>query len=288
MRTRTAKCSVAFAALALALFSCGPDTTTRPIPDDEPLEDIGRVLFLGNSLTFYNNLPLMVAALAAASGISMHGEDIARPGYGLIDHYDDPATRRRVTEGDFDTVILQQGPSSLPESRDSLLAWSALWTPVIRASGARPAFLAVWPEKARMHVFPDVSRHYREAADAAEGLFFPVGDTWLEVWSRDAAAPLYGPDDFHPAPAGSYAAAVVILAVLSRRDPTALSSDYLPAGVTATLAATIRESAAAVLARPPVSLHDPAISTTVPVGTSRDLPRDALIFHRTDQVRKEI
>ena len=69
-----------------------------------------------------------------------------------------------------------------------------------------PGLYAVWPDKSRIFAFPDVAESYRLAAEAVDGLFFPVGDAWFETWKAIPTAPLYGTDDFHPAVAGTYAA----------------------------------------------------------------------------------
>lgn len=213
-----------------------------------------RLLFMGNSLTYVNLLPVMVDSLAAAAGIPIVSTMMASPSYALVDHYDILERRTQVQNGDFDVVIMQQGPSSLPESRVLLLDGVRLWNPLIRAGGARPALFAVWPEKARMNVFPDVSESYRLAAVEVDGLFFPVGDTWLETWARQPDAALYGPDDFHPSVAGTYAAAVVIVSILGNRDPESLPAHFNlnPAiGVEpdSALGATIRAAAKAVIGR---------------------------------------
>lgn len=221
-----------------------------------------RALFLGNSLTAYNALPEMVDSLASASGLHFRSRMIAPGGAGLIDHYDTPSTRQVVAQGGNDVIILQQGPSTLPESRRLLLEWTRLWEPEILAAGARPAFYAVWPDKSRLAFFPDAHESYRQAAEAVNGLLFPVGNTWLETWELNPAAPLYGPDNFHPTITGSYVAAVVIVAVLSGRDPETLAPRFnLPPGIGAppdsTLAATIRTAAARVLARQRGERPDP-------------------------------
>ncbi|MBK8232107.1 MAG: SGNH/GDSL hydrolase family protein [Candidatus Eisenbacteria bacterium] len=217
------------------------------------VQDVGRVLFLGNSLTYTNDLPGMVEALALASGIAIETDEITTGGYGLIDHWNIPARREAVRTGNYDVVILQQGPSSLPESRDLLREWTVQWEPDIRAGGARPGLYAVWPDDTRLFAFPAVSESYRLAAEDVDGLFFPAGDGWLETWKQRPDAALYGPDGFHPSLAGSYVAAVTILAVLAQRDATTLSPDLAAIGggaapLDSTLAATIRSAVQTVLA----------------------------------------
>lgn len=195
-----------------------------------------------------------MSALAAASGMTVETQMLASPNFALIDHWTE-SERAVVRNGHFTYVILQQGPSSLAVSRDSLRLWTAMWANEMRASGAKPGLLAVWPEKARMFAFPDVSESYRLAAQDVGGVFFPVGDTWLEVWSVAPSAALYGPDDYHPAIAGTYAAAVVIVSLITHTEATALARDFptIPnwenGRVDDGLAATIRAAAQSVISR---------------------------------------
>jgi hypothetical protein len=241
---------IALSVLVLVTLSCHHDDATGPGSGTGKL----RVLFIGNSLTYTNSLPEMVDALAAASGLSIESDEQVFPGYALIDHWSDGVARDRVRTGRYDVVILQQGPSSLEVNRDSLRLWTVMWAQEIRSAGGRPALYAVWPEKARMYAFADVSTSYHLAATDVDGLFFPVGDTWLETWEQDPNAVLYGPDDFHPSVAGTYAAAVVIVSVLTHRGATTLATNFtLPPTVAEeldfALAATIRRAAQTVISR---------------------------------------
>jgi hypothetical protein len=233
-----------FATLALCsavALSCSGDS-------NGPSDPRVNVLFIGNSLTYDNDLPLMVEALAAASGESFAVESFTGANMALIDHYNNSRTVDAVRHGDYDFVVLQQGPSTLPINRDSLRISAELWNPAIRQSGAKPALFSVWPESQRVFAFPEVSTSYRLAAEAVNGVFLPVGDTWLEAWDRDPDAPLYGGDGYHPSAAGSFAAAVVIVAVLANRDPHSLAEEYSGMPVSIELGRTIRDAASAVLA----------------------------------------
>jgi hypothetical protein len=235
--------------LAVALAACGDDPTSPAAAPDSL-----SVLFIGNSLTAGNNLPAMAESLAKASGLPIRCTAITGSGTALIDHWGRPRTRREVQSGLYHIVILQQGPSSLPDSREQLRFWTGLWDIDIKAAGARAGLYAVWPDSSRFFAFGDVSESYRLAAEDVGGLFFPVGDTWLETWARDPSAPLYGADDFHPTVTGSYAAAVVIVSVLANRHPALLAKSFpLPPGVgpapAPDVADTIRWAAAAVIER---------------------------------------
>lgn len=207
--------AVVFAAGAL---SCSSSEGTGPLRTGDAI----RVLFIGNSLTYTNDLPQIVESIGTAAGENIETVSVSYPNYALIDHWNDGLIQDEIRTGSFDYVVLQQGPSSLPVNRDSLRLVTALFDPVIRESGAMPALFAVWPDISRFDFFPDVAESYRLAAQDVVGVYLPVGNTWLAVWNQIPTAPLYGGDGYHPGLAGSYAAAVVMVSVLADRDPQSL------------------------------------------------------------------
>lgn len=172
-----------------------------------------RALFIGNSLTYTNDLPGVVQALADSL-------DVERPfwfrsavaaNYSLEDHWLTRASHDALARDTFDVVIMQQGPSSLPENQVHLREWAERWAEPIREAGAEPAMYMVWPDATRRFAFEAVSDAYTGAADAVDGMLFPVGRAWLEAWDIDSGLALYGPDAFHPSGLGTYLAALVML-----------------------------------------------------------------------------
>jgi hypothetical protein len=182
-----------------------------------------RVLFLGNSLTAANDLPARVQAIARSVGeLDLEVESYAPGGYALEDHWADGTARRLVETGGFDVVVFQQGPSSLPASGVDLRQWTATWARAVRAHGGRPALLTVWPERERRYALPAVIGNYRAAAVAAGTGLFPAGLAWSRCLANAPRIRLYGPDGFHPAPMGTYLAALVVYSGLAGRVPAGL------------------------------------------------------------------
>jgi hypothetical protein len=71
---------------------------------------------------------------------------VARPNFALIDHVNGKSSAVEVIQkGNWDYVVLQQGPSSLDLSRDTLIQAARMLDPLIRAAGGRGALLMVWP-----------------------------------------------------------------------------------------------------------------------------------------------
>jgi hypothetical protein len=188
-----------------------------------------RVLFIGNSLTTVNNVPDLVARLAAAAGQPFQHRTVAFDGYSLEDHWNRGDARRAIAEGGWSIVVLQQGPSALPESRALLRDYVRRFDGDARRIGARTALYMVWPAADRRGDFADVKLSYRTAAHDIDGLFIPGGEAWLEAWRHDQRLELYGSDGFHPTPAGSYLVALVMFDVLFARRPIGLPSLVAPA-----------------------------------------------------------
>jgi hypothetical protein len=136
-----------------------------------------RLLFLGNSLTYANDLPAMVASLADHAGdFQIEVTDASAPNYALEDHWNDPASMSALDQDGWDVVILQQGPSSLPENQVNLRENAIRFAERIRSrDGARAALYMVWPDVDRLSFFDDVSQSYRSAAQAADADLYPAG-----------------------------------------------------------------------------------------------------------------
>jgi hypothetical protein len=181
-----------------------------------------RVLFLGSSLTYANDMPYIVRALARAAGEALEVGVVARGGASLEDHWNDGGALRRIAEGGWSVVVLQQGPSSTPANRENLRQLTRRFAAPIRRAGARPALYMVWPGADRLAWFDEVRESYTLAAADAEGMLFPAGEAWRAVWRRQPSFQLYRRDGVHPTPAGSFTVALSIFGILYDRSPVGL------------------------------------------------------------------
>ncbi len=170
-----------------------------------------RVLFVGNSLTYMNDLPAMIEAIAASAGLRgrIVCRAIAKPDYGLREHWDDGEALRAIRGGRWTHVVLQQGPSSLPESRAVLREFVKTFAFEAHASGAKIVIFGVWPARDRLTFQDAVTESHRLAAEDVKGELVAAGEGWRAAWQLDAALPLYAADQFHPSPMGSYLAALM-------------------------------------------------------------------------------
>ena len=177
-----------------------------------------RILMLGNSLTFANDMPQMLAARTGAEVVH-HTRGGARLSEQL-----NPATRlgaqtQAALAGEhWDYVVMQEmshGPISSPKRFFSSVARLC---EQIRASGAAPVLYATWAyQKGSAKLAAKswdydamslaLSEAYRQAARENRALLADVGRQFYELADTQN---LYAPDGVHPTEAGSRLAAQVI------------------------------------------------------------------------------
>ena len=121
--------------LALAaLASCG---SSGPAPVEDPEL---RILFIGNSMTYANDLPSLVRELGRSEpSRQVTVSSVAYGNFSLVDHWERGDAQRAIASGPWDFVVLQQGPSALPDSRALLVEYAGKFAEEIRRVGAQPA-----------------------------------------------------------------------------------------------------------------------------------------------------
>lgn len=222
LMARTAFASLRFVLLVLAAgigSSCG-STAAEPAPDPTL-----RILFIGNSLTYANNLPALVQSLGRSDpSREVVVSSVAYGGYSLEDHWARGDAQRAIASARWDFVVLQQGPSALPESRVLLVDYVKRFAGEIRKIGGRPAIYMVWPEMSRESAWDAVTASYTAAAEAVDGLLLPAGEALRAVRAASPSIVLFEGDQFHPSLAGSHAAALVIYARAAEVSPIGLTT----------------------------------------------------------------
>lgn len=220
------------ALIGLALFSCTSGNET-PITDDLTVPDaqdateapqqfrvthgnpetaMASVLFVGNSLTYSNDLPKLVFDLTQARNQEIYTKMIAKPNYALIDHLEvDDKVADEIASQQYDIVVVQQGPSSLPESRALLFEGGRRFNTLCKASDTQLAFFMVWPARGAYHRFDAVIKNHTDVASELNAILCPVGQVWKNYFDLTGDYGYYGPDEFHPSLAGSQEAARIIV-----------------------------------------------------------------------------
>ncbi len=170
-----------------------------------------KILFVGNSLTYSNNLPLLVSQAASLRQINLTTELLAKPNYALIDHWDEGELQDKIRSKSFDFIIVQQGPSSQAEGRKLLFESIRKLNKICQKNQSQLAVFMVWPSKRYYQTFDKVIKNHREVAEKYNTILCPVGEIWKAHFDRTNDFDYYGSDGFHPSLKGSQVAAKIIV-----------------------------------------------------------------------------
>ena len=182
-----------------------------------------RVLFVGNSYTYYNNLPEMVAGLAASQGVKMDVRMIARGGATLDQIWELDEVHQVLREGKWDFVVLQEHSqlgTVLIDGVQQLNEPEGFWDSVrmyeyeIRRVHAKAVLYLTWARKTVPAQQAGLNYAYMTIAQELGLTVAPVGMAWARMREMEPEIPLHLADGSHPTVIGSYLAACVLVDTL--------------------------------------------------------------------------
>lgn len=197
-------------------------------------EDTVNVLFIGNSFTFYHDMPKMLEVISKREpdGIIIRAEMESRPGVSLEHHYLQGQARNRIAEGHWDYVILQEQSAMPLTNRSKMERYVKLFADDINKIEAIAILYAIWADNDRPQDLDSLNRVNFEIARRAKMLVAPVGSAFKEALESDNSIRLYASDQHHPSLEGSYLAARVFYAVIAedwgKEEGAALPSFLVP------------------------------------------------------------
>ena len=201
-----------------------------------------KVLFLGNSYTEVNNLPQIVANVAASAGDVLLFDSNTPGGYRLLQHTTNTVTQNKIMANDWDYVVLQ-GQSQEPIINEDNFHYGARdLKNMIKQNNpcSTPILYMTWGRKNGDPIncpnFPVMCTYegmdtalknaYLEVAEHLRTEVSPVSVVWKYLRQNYPNIELYQADESHPSAAGSYAAACCFYATIFKKDPTLITFNY--------------------------------------------------------------
>lgn len=234
------------------------------VADSLRAQESKHVLFVGNSYTEVNNLPRMVADVAASMGdVLTYGSHT--PGGCTFQQHCSNESMQFIRQGGWDAVVLQE-QSQYPSFPDSQVAAEVLpyarrLVDSVYAHGwcSEPMFYMTWGRRDgdsyNARFFPPLATYegmdsllcarYMQMGAANDASVCPVGRVWRYLRRNHPDLELYQSDGSHPSVAGTYAAACSFYTMLFHRNPVDIS--YRPDALTAAEAQTIRQAVGTVV-----------------------------------------
>ena len=181
----------------------GTEEATRE--EDETM----RILFIGNSHTYVNDMPAIFQEIAEAEGYQVEVTMLAQSRFYLLEHVQMPDTAFNIRYGNYDYVVLQEhahpfGPvEEYVQGASDLNAWAV-------EAGARVVLYETWSQKNDSDGQAEITKANQDLAETLGAVLAPVGTRWWEKIEEDPEIELYASDGAHASPEGSRLAAQVI------------------------------------------------------------------------------
>lgn len=175
-----------------------------------------RTLFIGNSHTYFNDMPKIFKDICNKNGIDMQVTMLTKGGMGFDYHADNEQTRFNILFGDYDFVILQHTAHPMGDfdvmekAADRIMEW-------IKQTKAVPCYFMTWVEEDNESYQSVMSERYQTLAKKHDCLVAPIGERWWEVIHNDPSVDLYGKDRRHASSEGSKLAAETIFETLKEK-----------------------------------------------------------------------
>ena len=182
-----------------------------------------QVLFIGNSLTYVNELPKMLMELAkAGKQPPLRYEQETPGGCTLEKHWKDGKALAKIQSRNWDFVVLQESSAGPLLNRDSMFEYAKKFNAQIKKQGAKTLLYMTWAEQDKPGDQAAISNAYLDLAKDLRAEIAPVGMAWEKALKADKKLALHRADKKHPTPAGTYLAACVFYATIYGKNPAGL------------------------------------------------------------------
>jgi hypothetical protein len=182
-----------------------PADTASKTTDEKTL----RVLFIGNSYTYVNDLPALLKQLLAARKVKLESESVTPGGATLEKQWTDGKAAEAIRRGRWDYVVLQEQSQRPFLDPEAMAKYARLLQAEIAKVGAKTLLYETWAAKASPEEQPKLTATYEALGRELKATVVPVGEAWKRAIERGLA--LHGPDGRHPSLQGSYLAACVFV-----------------------------------------------------------------------------
>jgi len=207
----------------LAVFALlGLFAATAQPQDGQPKDEV-HVLFIGNSFTYYHDLPKMIAELAkAGKQRPMRHERETPGGCTLEKHWKDGKALAKIQSRKWDFVVLQDHSTAALLKKDSMFDHGKKFDAEIKKQGAKTLLYMTWALQNKPDDQATISKGYLDLSKELKAQIAPVGNAWEAALKADKKLVLHEKDKKHPNATGTYLAACVFYATIYGKSPEGL------------------------------------------------------------------
>lgn len=176
-----------------------------------------KILFVGNSFTYFWNMPQLVQAMGKNQGVNLEIHQSTVGGSNLKQHWDEEKgtlTQKLIKENKWDYVILGDHSLSTINTPERFKEFGKKFSELIRSLGAEPIFYLTWAYKSNPLMQPTITKAYLDLAQKTNSKVIPVGPIWMMAKNLRPDLNFYF-DDKHPSSDGAYLIALIVYKALT-------------------------------------------------------------------------
>src|ERR1700722_806632 len=193
----------------------------RPISAQEtkPLQ----ILFIGNSHTYVNDLPKMVAELAKAGGQRVIITERETPGgWSYKKQWEGNKAVPKIQSKKWDYVVLQDHSTGALAARDDMFVYGKKLHEAAKKQGAKTLLYMTWARQDKPGEQAQITQAFKDLGKELGVPVVPAGEAWGMALKADPKLVLHNKDKNHAAPAGTYLTACCFYATLFGKSPEGL------------------------------------------------------------------
>ena len=204
--------------------------------DTETTKDVS-ILFIGNSYTYYNNMPTTIfKGFATQAGYNVTVKAITNGGHTLEKHanpddtYGAQVEAALTGETKYDYVVIQEQSERPISNPAKFYAAVRNLAERIREHGATPILYSTWGRKTGAPTMPEgetnesmtwkIAAAYQAIGNELNIAVAHSGLAFYDVYTGDSGIEIYHTDYHHPSYAGSYLSAATLFTKIFDADPT--------------------------------------------------------------------
>ncbi len=184
-----------------------------------------KVLFIGNSHTYFNDMPHLFAGMCERltgepTEVTMLAYSYRTLAWHCTEYF---SVRFALMYGNYDYCVIQQFGHPVPPIEETE-PFAERLIALCKKCGTKPILYATWAKKDEPENAALISGIYRTLAERYGALLAPIAELYAQLGAEHPEIDLYWHDGSHASPKGDYLIAATLAAIVCRpKDLSALN-----------------------------------------------------------------
>lgn len=193
------------------------------------IKDTLSVLFVGNSYTYYSNMPHLVSLISDSTKVKLITYKSTAGGAKLSDHWNGNKglkSKEAISSGKYDIVVLQGQSKEAVKEKEEFLMYSKKLSDLVKASGAKPYLYVTWAPQKIPQYQEIITETFQQASKESDCGLVMVGEAWKLAKKLRPDIGLFTTDGSHPSDLGAFLTACAFVKTFSRELPKNLPDRF--------------------------------------------------------------